>query len=144
MDNIQNVFYEFFPAQLDRIHESHTYAKERSRHKPSILPRNNGETHLSLTRACVEHNPELRKTKMTLCRGKYNTALLCNPNQDVRMTMQDECLLTIDIFKHIDIQIQRRSEQQGRTPGFKDSNMNNFVTFDQTNIRRKTEDGVGF
>ena len=93
---------------------------------------------------CVEHNPELRKTKMTLCGGKYNTALLCNPNQDVRMTMQDECLLDNDRHKNIDIQIQRRSERQGKTPGFKDSNMNNFETFDQTNIRLKTEDGVGF
>ena len=52
-----------------------------------------------------------------------------NPNQDVRMTMQGdfECLLDADGLKHIKTQIQRRSERQGRTPGFKDSNLNNLV-----------------
>ena len=34
-----------------------------------------------------------------------------------------ECLLDDDGFKHIDIQIQRRSERHGRTPGFNDSNV---------------------
>ena len=29
-----------------------------------------GETHVHLTRACVEHNAELRKTNEALCRGK--------------------------------------------------------------------------
>ena len=48
-----------------------------------------------------------------------------------------------DGFKHTDIQIQRRSERYGRTPGFKVSNLNNLVTTDQTNIRRKMEDGRG-
>ena len=50
-----------------------------------------------------------------------------------------ECLLDHDGFKHTDIQIQRRSERHGRTPGFKYSNVNNLVTSDQTNSR--TEDG---
>ena len=63
--------------------------------------------------------------------------------QDARMAMQGdfECLLNNDGFKHTDIQIQRRSEWHERTPGFKDSNVNNLVTSDQTNIRRKMEEG---
>ena len=52
-----------------------------------------------------------------------------------------ESVLNIDGFKHTDIQIQRRSERYGRTLGFKDSNVNNLVTTDQTNIRRKMADG---
>ena len=52
-----------------------------------------------------------------------------------------ECLLDSDGFKHTDIRIQRRSERHGRTPGFNDSNVNNLVTSDQTNIRRRTGDG---
>ena len=35
----------------------------------------------------------------------------------------------------------RKTERYGRTPGFKDSNVNNLVATDQTNIRRKMEDG---
>ena len=64
-------------------------------------------------------------------------ALFYNPNMhgDFEWWLDDEG------FKHIDIQIQRRSERHGRTLGFKDSNVNNLVTFDQTNIRRKTGDG---
>ena len=43
---------------------------ERLRYQPSILPRNNGETHSHRTRACVEHNFERR---MRHCvRGNYN------------------------------------------------------------------------
>ena len=62
-------------------------------------------------------------------RNKHSAALFYNPNQDVRMTMQGdfECLLDDDGLKHINTQIQRRSERQGRTPGFKDSNLNNLV-----------------
>ena len=41
--------------------------------------RNNGETHLHLTRACVEHNAQLRKTNAALCRGKQNATLFYNP-----------------------------------------------------------------
>ena len=84
---------------------------ERLRYQSSILPRNNGETHLHLTRARVEHNAELRKTNAALCRGKYNAALFYNPNQDVRKAMPGDfvCLLDDDGFKHTDIQIQRRS-----------------------------------
>ena len=50
------------------------------------------------------------------------------------MAMQRDfgCLLDNDGFKHIDIQIKRRSEPHGRAPGFKDSNVNNLVTSDQT------------
>ena len=108
----------------------------RLRHQPNILLGNNGETQLHLTRPCVEHNAGLRKTSAALCRGKHNAALFCNPNQDVGMAMQGdfECLLNKDGFEHTDIQIQRRSERYGRTPGFKDSNVNNLVTTDQTNI----------
>ena len=74
--------------------------------------------------------------------AKHKAALFHRPNQDVRMAMQcdSECLLDDEGFKHINIQTQRRSERQGRTPGFKDSNLNNLVTSDQTNIRRKTGD----
>ena len=80
---------------------------------------------------------ELRKTNEALCRGKHNASLFYNPNQDARMAMQGdfECLWNNDGFKHTDIQIQRRSERHGRTPGFKDSNVNNLMTIDQTNIR---------
>ena len=53
-----------------------------------------------------------------------------------------ECLLNNDGFKHTDIQSQRRSERYGRTLGFKDSNVNNLVATDQTNIRRKMENGI--
>ena len=44
--------------------------------------------------------------------NKHSAALFHNPNQDVRMAMQGdfECVLGDDGFKHIDIQIQRRSE----------------------------------
>ena len=63
---------------------------ERLRYQSSILPRNNGETHLHLTRACVEHKAELRKTNEALCRGKHNAALFYNPNQDVSKAMQGD------------------------------------------------------
>ena len=51
------------------------------------------------------------------------------PNQDVRMALQGdfEWLLDDDGLQHINTQIQRRSERQGRTPGFKDSNLNNLM-----------------
>ena len=70
-------------------------------------------------------NVFLRKTNAPSLVNKKSGAYLYNPNQDVRMTMQGdfECLLDDDGFKHIDIQIQRRSERHGRTPGFKDSNL---------------------
>ena len=61
-----------------------------------------------------------------------NTAPHCSTIQiKMRMTMQGdfECLLDDDGLKHINTQIQRRSEQQGRTLGFKDSNLNNLVMF---------------
>ena len=47
----------------------------------------------------------------------------------MRMTLQDdfECLLDDDGLKRIHTQIQRRIERQERTPGFKDSNLNNLV-----------------
>ena len=95
----------------------------------------------------MEHHAEHRKTNVALCGGNHNAALLYNPNQDVRMAMQGdfECLLHDDDgFKHIDIQIQRRRERDERRLGFKDSNLNNLVTSDQTNARRETGDGVGF
>ena len=38
---------------------------------------------------------------------------------------------------------KRRIERHGRTPGFKDSNVNKLVTTDQTDIRLKAEDGRG-
>ena len=52
--------------------------------------------------------------------------------------MQDdlECLLDDERFKHINIQIQRRSERHVRAPEFKDSNVNNLVTSDQADGRR--------
>ena len=53
-----------------------------------------------------------------------------------------ECLLDNDGFKHIETQIQRRSERHGRTPGFKDSNVNNLVIKPILDGRRETEDGV--
>ena len=78
---------------------------EGLRHQPSVPSRNKGETHLHLTKACVEHNAELRKTNVAPCRGKHNATLLYNPNQDLRMAMYGdlECLLDNDGFKHIDL-----------------------------------------
>ena len=35
----------------------------------------------------VEHNAELRKTTVALCREKHNATLLYNPNQDLRLAM---------------------------------------------------------
>ena len=62
-------------------------------------------------------------------RGKHSAALFHNPSQGVRMTMQCdfEYLLEDDVLKHINTQLQRRSERHGRTPEFKDSNLNNLV-----------------
>ena len=54
------------------------------RHQTEHISRNNGETHLHLTRACVGHNAELRNTNAALC------ALLHNPNQGVVMALQDD------------------------------------------------------
>ena len=110
---------------------------EMLRHQRSVLPRNNGETHSHLTRACVEHNAERRKTDAALCKSKHNAALLHNPNQGVITTVQEDendtkdgdytlvlCvtlqgdlgyLLEEDGLKHINTQIQRHSERQGRT-----------------------------
>ena len=90
--------------------------------------------------SCFQHNAELRKTNVALCRGKHNATLLYNPNQVLRMAMWGdlECLLDNDEFKHTDIQIQRRRARHGITLGFKDSHVRNLVT-DQTNMRRKTE-----
>ena len=52
-----------------------------------MISRTKGDTHLHLTKACVEHNAELRKTNAALCRGKHNATLLYHPNQDVRITV---------------------------------------------------------
>ena len=80
----------------------------------STTSRNSGETHSHLTRACLEHNAELRKTNAALGRGKQNASLFYNPDQDVRMTTQGdfEYLLEHDGLKRINTQIQRRSERQ--------------------------------
>ena len=73
----------------------------------------NGETRLHLTRACVEHNAELRKTNAALCRGKHNAALFFNPDKGVRMTMQEdlENLLEDGGLKRNNIQIHRRIQR---------------------------------
>ena len=122
------------------------------RHQQSILPRNNGETHLHLTSAedCQKHDPSDKSMCGTqdashigqlgcanhICgesgsfrRNKHSAALFYNPTQDVRMTTQSdfECLLDDGGHRHINTQIQRRSERQGRAPGFRDSNLNNLV-----------------
>ena len=70
-----------------------------------------------------------RKTNASSVVNKHSAALFDNPNQDVRMAMQGhfECLLDDDGLKHINTQIQRRSERQRRTLVFKDSNLNNLV-----------------
>ena len=52
--------------------------------------RNNGESLLHLTGACVEHDAELRKTSAALCGGKHNAALLHNPNQGEVTAMQED------------------------------------------------------
>ena len=70
---------------------------------------------------CVEHNVELRKTNAAVCRGKHNAALHFNPDQDFRMAMHGdlEWLVDDEGFKHIGIQIQRRSERDERTLGMR-------------------------
>ena len=80
---------------------------ETLRHQPSILPRNNGETHLHRTSAedCQKHDPSDKSMYGTqdashigqlgcanhICgesgrfqRKKHSAALFYNPNQDVR------------------------------------------------------------
>ena len=87
---------------------------ETLRHQQSILPRNNGETHLHLTSEedCQKHDPSDKNMCGTqdashigqlgcanrICgesgsfqRNKHSAALFYNPNQDVRMTMQGDC-----------------------------------------------------
>ena len=54
------------------------------------ISRNNGETHFHLTRACVEHNAELRKTNAAVCRSKHNAVLLHSQNQGVTTTVQED------------------------------------------------------
>ena len=54
------------------------------------ISRNNGETHLHLTRAYVEHNAELRKTNAAVCRSKHNAVLLHSQSQGVLMTVQED------------------------------------------------------
>ena len=102
MENIQNVFMRLFQGKtrssctdvfqrrvrgfnkqgacLGYDVGKFVIRSERLRHQPSILPGNNGETHLHLTRACVEHNAELRKTHAALCTGK-NTTQHCSTIQ---------------------------------------------------------------
>ena len=72
--------------------------------------------------ASVESQDALKETQ-------HSAALFYIPNQGVRMTMQGdfEYLLEENGLNHINTQIQRRSERQGRTLGFKDSNLNNLV-----------------
>ena len=67
-----------------------------------------GKTHSDLTRACAEHNAELRKTNAALCRGKHHAALLYNPSQDVRMAMQE-------YGPDAELQEVKRDEQEFRT-----------------------------
>ena len=59
------------------------------------------------------------------------------------MAVQDdlECLLDDDDSNTSIFKSKRRSERHVRTPGFKESNVHNLVTYDHTNIRRKTGDG---
>ena len=60
------------------------------------------------------------------------TQATCAQNQAT--VISDICTRQFDIphrggLEHINTQIQRRSERQGRTPEFKDSNVNNLVMF---------------
>ena len=93
VENIQNVFMRLFQCKLTEntsftktslwiqsarcLSQSTTSAERTSKEQPRI-PVTSG-------RACVEHNAGLRKTNAALCRGKHNTALFYNPNQDARM-----------------------------------------------------------
>ena len=130
---------------------------ETLRHQQSILPRNSTETlYIKLLSEDRQKDGEDKVGRLIksmngtpdashiwqlgcanrICgelgdfrRGKQSAALFYNPNQDVRMTIQGdfECLLEDEGLKHIDTQIQRHSQRQGRKPGFKDSNLNNLV-----------------
>ena len=56
-----------------------------------------------------------------------------------------ECLLDGDGFKHFDIQIQRRSERHGRTPGFKDWKLRSDLmmkTETMSTPRRRVQDAT--
>ena len=69
-----------------------------------------------------------------------NTAQHCSTIQikDVSLAMQGdnfECLLDDDGFKHIDT-LQRCSKRLGRTPGFKDSNLNNLVSLNYNQLNQ--------
>ena len=77
----------------------------------------------------------------SLQRNKHSAALFYNPNQGVRMTMQGDFqyLLEDDGFKHVNTPIQRRSERQGRTPGFKDSNLRPDSMMKTETTRRNTK-----
>ena len=54
------------------------------------ISRNNVETHFQLTRACVEHNAELRMTNAAVCTSKHNAELLHSKNQGVITTVQED------------------------------------------------------
>ena len=115
---------------------------ETLRHQQSILPRNNGETHLHLSSAEVslsESTNHLTRTWVELkmlhttgswvvrtasvenqeASGETNTAPHCfyNPNQDVRMTMQGdfECFVGWTMDSSASILISKgRSERTGK------------------------------
>ena len=91
----------------------------------------------------MEHNAERRKTNVALCRGKHNAALFYHPNQDVRITVTltlSVCWIMMD--SNTPMFSSRDALNDRETPGFKDLDVNKLVTFDQTNIRQETEDGV--
>ena len=104
MEYIQKVFMRLFRLCLAwrNLRVLHSRLAQTSLKDES----NNGETHLHLTRACVEHNAELRKTNAALCGDKHNAALFCNPNQDVIMVNLSVCWMMVDsntsIFKSKD------------------------------------------
>ena len=113
MEHIPKVFMRLFQCRTQRIYEFHTdelrkrLAEDQSVDSTSKVlvsvmmsasltfevtdyDINNGDTHLHLTRACAEHNAELRKTNTAMCRNKHNAALLHNANQGVTTTAQED------------------------------------------------------
>ena len=65
-------------------------------------------------RPCVDANTSIVPQSKSRCEN-------CNGGEF-------ECSMDNDEFKHIDIQIQRRSERHGWTSRFEDSNVNKLVT----------------
>ena len=116
-----------FQETIGETHLHLTFAEDRQKHDPSVE-----------SMCGTQYASHIWQLGGANCIGGVNV-FVCSKDECFKFGKQTQivpqsksrcengtlsaCLLDDDGFKHIDIQIQRRSERHGRIPGFKDSNL---------------------